>query len=244
MSDAESAFVTCLCNLCSGKIEFEQAAFDPNTPCPVICPHCGLETYLYIPQAPKAIPTPAAPPPPAKPPVIPEAPIWFGGPDSLVEIWLTSGSSLKIKAVRLYHESVLRDLAVNRGAAMEMLEGVRSPYIPFGSIMWVTAAMMLNRAVEANESEKAAQRGVALLQEVIPVERKLRDNAPWFPVGQIQDIGHPFPTLWRVPWKSAGYVHDGSEFVSVTDSDGLVCSVRWSALERYNYQPNLQPLGA
>jgi holliday junction DNA helicase RuvB len=56
MSDTESEFVTCLCNTCSGKIEFAWALFDPEAPASVVCPHCGLETQLYIPNSPVSIP--------------------------------------------------------------------------------------------------------------------------------------------------------------------------------------------
>jgi hypothetical protein len=48
MSVSAPRFVTCLCNTCSGKIEFERAAFDPRNPNVITCPHCGLETQLYL----------------------------------------------------------------------------------------------------------------------------------------------------------------------------------------------------
>jgi hypothetical protein len=40
--------ISCRCNLCSRPIEFDPAAFDKNNPT-TICPHCGLETQLYLP---------------------------------------------------------------------------------------------------------------------------------------------------------------------------------------------------
>jgi len=47
----QTEFVTCLCNSCSGKIEFERASFDPEAPAVVACPHCGSQTQLYIPES-------------------------------------------------------------------------------------------------------------------------------------------------------------------------------------------------
>lgn len=48
----------CTCNTCSGKIEFESA----NTGQTVQCPHCGMDTVLFIPQvSPRLQPIPAAP---------------------------------------------------------------------------------------------------------------------------------------------------------------------------------------
>jgi len=35
----------CVCNLCSGQIEFENSAAGQF----IICPHCGMETLLFIP---------------------------------------------------------------------------------------------------------------------------------------------------------------------------------------------------
>lgn len=48
MSDTptEPQFVTCLCQVCSGKIEFDASHAGES----VACPHCGLETTLYAPQ--------------------------------------------------------------------------------------------------------------------------------------------------------------------------------------------------
>jgi ribosomal protein L40E len=58
--------VTCLCNHCSGHIEFEEAQFDAQT---ISCPHCGMDTVLYIPSVARRMPgsirsdAVAAPPP-------------------------------------------------------------------------------------------------------------------------------------------------------------------------------------
>jgi holliday junction DNA helicase RuvB len=81
MSDTASEFVTCLCNTCSGKIEFERALFDPEAPASVVCPHCGLETQLCIPSLPVSIPAAETPPQIPTPPVILQAvqPLPSGG---------------------------------------------------------------------------------------------------------------------------------------------------------------------
>ncbi len=50
----------CNCTVCSGHIEF-----DPNQAAQTIpCPHCGMDTLLYIPTARRA---PLAPAPPTRP---------------------------------------------------------------------------------------------------------------------------------------------------------------------------------
>jgi hypothetical protein len=61
--ESELRFVICFCQYCNGHIEFDVAHVGEV----VACPHCGLETTLYIPQAPLARPTnaksPSAPDP-------------------------------------------------------------------------------------------------------------------------------------------------------------------------------------
>src|SRR5258708_38922946 len=100
-------FVTGVCNHCSGKIEFEQESYDPENPPTVACPHCGSETRLY----------PLSPEP--APPVIAEPPrVSFGDKDSVVEIRLTSGMEVKIKAIQLYNELRLEEMRAKKSSAM------------------------------------------------------------------------------------------------------------------------------
>jgi hypothetical protein len=67
MSQTPPEFVTCLCRSCSGQIEFELALFDPEDPAVIACPHCGVETQLYLP-GPQAGNLAAQTPPPAPTP--------------------------------------------------------------------------------------------------------------------------------------------------------------------------------
>jgi DNA-directed RNA polymerase subunit RPC12/RpoP len=51
-SDAQTVpnFVTCPCQYCSGKIEFDANRLDAAKNTTVPCPHCGLETIIFVPQ--------------------------------------------------------------------------------------------------------------------------------------------------------------------------------------------------
>lgn len=60
-------YVTCLCQHCSGKIEFDADQLDPTgsagsvlTGQTIACPHCGLDTILFVPHPPKQESKPAA----------------------------------------------------------------------------------------------------------------------------------------------------------------------------------------
>ena len=50
--DAQTApnYVTCPCQHCSGKIEFDSNELDPAENTTVPCPHCGFETTIFVPE--------------------------------------------------------------------------------------------------------------------------------------------------------------------------------------------------
>lgn len=122
-------FVTCRCQNCDGAIEFDASGFMEGDTASANCPHCQVETTLFIPQIPLE---PAEAIPPMLEPTLPES-VWFGSELSVVEIGLTSGAILKIKQVRLYDAAELNDLAAQKAQAAELLNGVSSPYAAWGS---------------------------------------------------------------------------------------------------------------
>jgi hypothetical protein len=91
--------------------------------------------------------------------------------------------------------------------------------------------------IEKKLSRDSAQKGIALIRKLAALERKLRENVKFFQVGQIQEIENPAPSLWRVPSLS-GFVHSGDDFVTVSDTEGVVKSIRWGCVESYDYQAN------
>src|ERR1700722_4549110 len=42
----DESLAYCACNTCSGRIEFDASLFQAGSI--VVCPHCGIETALYI----------------------------------------------------------------------------------------------------------------------------------------------------------------------------------------------------
>lgn len=57
-------FVKCNCQHCGGHIEFEREQLSPEIS-DVPCPHCGQNTFLYVPNSNPAAPPPIPPPLPA-----------------------------------------------------------------------------------------------------------------------------------------------------------------------------------
>ena len=65
---------TCPCGLCNGHIQFDASGFSKGERRDATCPHCGMETQLYIPQFPVGSPPPSTPSP--VPPLLPhQAPL-------------------------------------------------------------------------------------------------------------------------------------------------------------------------
>lgn len=173
--------------------------------------------------------------------------------NALLEVRLFSGAELKIKAVQLYDEIALAQLNSKKAEAMKMFKGVSTGLGSWGSIEWVLAASAVIGAAEAALSAGASSAADRLLEEAIQAERKLRKEGVFFPVGKIQHIENPMPGFWRVPSKKdiqievkaflgpktetrnvpSAFVHIGDEFISVVIDDDSVCSIRWSAVERY-----------
>jgi hypothetical protein len=58
-------FVTCHCQHCNGGIEFDGAGFAHGETRAIECPHCGIETNLFVPYRPP--PIPQTPPRPQQP---------------------------------------------------------------------------------------------------------------------------------------------------------------------------------
>lgn len=53
MNETITHFVSCPCQHCSGYIEFEVERFQDGIT--IQCPHCGLETKLFLPQKPQLL---------------------------------------------------------------------------------------------------------------------------------------------------------------------------------------------
>jgi DNA-directed RNA polymerase subunit RPC12/RpoP len=53
----------CSCNNCSGHLEFEESAAGST----LACPHCGMDTVLFIPPVERAKEKPSSTPPPSQP---------------------------------------------------------------------------------------------------------------------------------------------------------------------------------
>ena len=212
----------------------------PNTPAMKKCPYCAEEILTDATKCKHCgeLLNIAANTQRPTPPVIPQEEVWFGAKDSIVEIRLSSGVLLKIKAVKLYNERELMELNANKATAMHLLQGGGDGSISgvIGSPSWVLITGTLQNLAMNHVANKNAAKGAAMATTIIAQEQWLRDHAVFFPVGRINRIGQPSPEIWRAQTTSTPFVHSGDEFVMVKDLDDSICSIRWNAVEYYNYQ--------
>jgi hypothetical protein len=121
----------------------------------------------------------------------------------------------------------------------------------------VLAASVLVGVAEAVLSAGAESSGSVLLKEAFAAESKIRKAGEFKPISSIQEIEHPAPGLWSAPASKLVrfavkvrefptdkfetrtkqmpffYIHNGDEFIIAKTEDDSTCSIRWSAVERY-----------
>lgn len=227
-------YVTCRCQYCDKGIEFDASDFGEGETRTVECPHCQMETAIFVP----AIPIPDVESKIEAPPI---QPVWFGSELSQLEIKLSSGTLFEIKELKLFRASALQELERMKTEAAQQMGGVSTGLWSFGSLSWVLMASGAIGTVESVLSNRAEKKGVMILQAAVNLEKQIRETAQFIHVGQINEIEHPTPALWYVPVQPCyptGFMHSGDDFVIVKDVEGTVHSIRWSAVESYNYQSN------
>jgi hypothetical protein len=233
-SDKQPRFVTCRCQHCDAHIEFDASGLEEGDTATVNCPHCQVETTLFIPQT-SLVSAEAIPP--ILEPTLPQ-PIWFGSETSLLQIKTTSGAQFEIISVRLFNAADLQMLANKKAVAAQKMGGVSTGLIPIGSLSSVMIAGGVIGAVDSVLSSQSAIQGKKLFQEVLKQEKQLRKLGGFFPVGVIDEIESPAPELWHVPPQPRfpnGYIHNGDDFVAVKDANGIIHHIRCSSVEYYNY---------
>lgn len=232
-----SVLVTYGCQLCGGLIEFERPAFEQEFSQFVECPHCHQETEIQFRAPPPADLSPEPPPIPV-PPVLP--PRWFGNEQSTVEVHLSSGRQIVIKEILLHNQQDLEHLAALRSQANELFGGAQSQYGFVGDIGWVVGMTTLQNWMLKAESDKLAQAGLHVVEQIRAKENQLRQGRDFFPAGRIENVEHPEPNLWRAETadRAVGFVHNGADFVTIKDAAGAIISVRWSEVAEYQYRLN------
>jgi len=241
MSDTpEPRLVTCQCQNCDGHIEFDASGFADDETRQVECPHCNSETVIFVAKSLESA-NAGQEKPPLLQAQLSRREIWFGNENSLLKIKMISGGQYEIDAIRLFNARHLQHLAVQKMAAEKQMGGVSTGLGVVGSFSSVLIASSVIGVVESVLSSSSAKAGAKLYQQTTELEKKLRTEGQFFPVGMIDEVENPIPSLWNVPRQpryESGFIHNGSDFIALRDTDGVIHQIRWSSVEEYDYQDN------
>ena len=170
----QPGFVTCLCQHCQGHIEFDATGFQKGETRNVKCPHCHLETIVFVPPSQHQPPAQLSPEKPTAklPPIIPPAqiqPTWFGSESSVIMLRATSGHLIEVTEILLYEEQQLQQLANLKAQATKLFGGAESPYGFWGDASWVigmAAITNMSRGPVSGEQRFRGNLGLSI-QEMI-----------------------------------------------------------------------------
>ena len=108
-------------------------------------------------------------------------------------------------------------------------------------------------AIEHAVSKGLSEEGIQLLAEATKSENSVRANGKYLPIAKIQNVEHPVPGMWRVPFERVAtvlkqgfistkeeklkvpcaYIHNGDEFVWIKNEAGKESAVKWDHVEKY-----------
>ncbi len=222
------------CPLCGGLFAYEQPTAPESTSELIACPHCRQEIEI---QAPDTDGRQDLELPPIIPQPVPE-PIWFGSESAIVRVIAAAGTQCEITEVLLYDEQHLQNLEGLKQKANQLFGGAQSQYGFIGDIGWVVGMTTLQNWMLRAESDNMAKEGLKILEDIRALETQLRKHKKFFLIGQVQNIEHPAPQLWRAEETvtKRGYIHNGDDFLTVKDSAGATFCMRWSAIAHYEHR--------
>jgi hypothetical protein len=147
---------------------------------------------------------------------------------------LTSGLMLKVREVKLYDETLVREVALLRSRAAASLGGVSTGVGFLGSPGWALGGAAALGVLEGLLSSGMRKQGLKLLQEAQDKSVRLVEGGLFFDTTQLIGTEHPYPEAWSVigpktPGSPQGrrYIHNGDEFLRVRTEAGQL-AVRWS----------------
>ena len=218
-------FIICVCKNCGGKIEFDSCHVSET----VNCPHCQEQISLES--------------------------NWAGS-ELKVDLTLSSGQTIKVKSVKLYNQQQLVLINTKKAKIMSLSGGVSTGLGSIGSFTWVAASSLAIGFVESILSSNARIEAEKLLKELENEEIKLRENAHFFQASQIKFIGLLFPNSWSSSKEVTSFikryskepinkppplinvvldfVHDGSDFITVINTEDQIISVRWDSVTSHS----------
>jgi hypothetical protein len=171
-------------------------------------------------------------------------------------ITLASGARFEVSHVMLYHGPSIERARELNAEAIKNLQGVSTGIGFWGSPGWVLGGALALRFVEQAASSSAAKRGIQQLKELEAMTQTIRDGGQFIPVGRIDNIHYPIPSLWLTSnveqkyqfvkeiqllgqWNTqrqnaVWWMHSGEPYIRVKVSDGTALFLAWDKVEQYS----------
>jgi hypothetical protein len=171
-----------------------------------------------------------------------------------VVLLLSSGQTLRVRAVELYPAEQLAKIAGLRAQATQKMGGVSTGLGFIGSPGWVIGASAVLGVLEAALSESSKKQALPLLRQAEQLAAALHSQGQLCQIEIIRHIERPNPGSWtanavvskrvseysgflgkeiyREEKVTTDLVHTGDDFLRVQTDDGLI-NVRWSSVVGY-----------
>jgi hypothetical protein len=111
-------------------------------------------------------------------------------------ILLASGQTLRMRAVLLFEQQRLNEIALLRAEAAQKMGGVSSGIGFIGSPEWVLGASAVTSLIAGALSASARKQGIEMLNSASAKSLDLLNNGIYFPISELANHHLPYPALW------------------------------------------------
>jgi hypothetical protein len=199
--------VKCLCNNCSGHLEFESSEAGQR----VDCPHCGMETVLYVPQAPLPQQQPIAPPPPI--------PLPTKAVNPNLRRCADCGKDVSIRAESCPNCGAAFVRRKKHGVFFYVFWGVIS-LIVTGVILTLGLLMLGGFFAGVGEAVKESKKtGASITSKSVPLTVQEKENAQAILSKLRRSKDEVTGTIWLKPSWADGYDNQIYLYIGVTQTD-------------------------
>ena len=111
-------------------------------------------------------------------------------------ILLASGQTLRMRAVVLFAQERLSEIAVLRAEAAQKMGGISSGIGFIGSPEWVLGASAVTSLISGALSASARKQGIEMLNLAAAKSLDLVNAGTYFPIAKLANHHLPYPALW------------------------------------------------
>jgi len=161
-------------------------------------------------------------------------------------IQTVSGSVYRFNAILLYNSGAVAVAQELQNAATRKIESLGPGAGIIGTIAPSIAANAVLGAIECAIGSSRVSDGKKQLSTYFNLCMGVRESGRYVPLGGIENVQVPSPSLWRSLEKDAtgkvtcGWVFNDDPFIGICLLDGSTTTIFWSAVERYEVREELR----